>query len=537
MVGSQWLESRISRRSLLLGAAATVITGFIDACTYTKQDSANRGVHAMESNVKIEINPKDVNRDFLRTLLGEGLIFGFSYMWDEKNKRIWPGLMEKIKDLNADFFGHLGGPGVWVHDYHWKNCIGPMEKRKDPTPRFHAFDTMNGLVGTHEYGLMLEEYRNETGRNILGSIQVNVMTGTAEEAADWVEYMNGSPRTKWGAVRADNGHRDPFNVQYWELGNQPHFTFANVGRLTGVEYSKRVREFTTKMKQRDPTMKVTAYLPFFAFDGTPAEGMKLGSAIPDVPGEPGSDGPTWTQLVLKEAGNIIDALDFHWYGAATTRAHGYEYIMSSVYEGLLPNIERARAMVQRDAPSDEARERLSRFVCPEYGAISGNGPFEETATAIYGAVANSRLLHFFLTLDDLLYAARFGLFAPYPEPKMIREVRPAYAALYGRLDGTDFIGTAVYMMKLLWAKAYQQKIIATKTANIPTFSTGVPVLDVTAMRSSDGKGLNLVLTNAGMEMLHPTVALREFKPKPTGKLLVVSGDLKDDNRWESRSKV
>jgi hypothetical protein len=146
-------------------------------------------------------------------------------------------------------------------------------------------------------------------------------------------------------------------------------------------------------------------------------------------------------------------------------------------------------------------------------------------------------MHFFLTLDDLLYAARFGLFAPYPDPHMIREVRTPYAALHGRLDGSDFIGTAVYMMKLLWAKAYQQKIIATKTANIPTFSTGVPVLDVTAMRSSDGRGLSLVLTNAGMERLHPTIALREFKPKPSGKLLIVSGDLKDDNRWESRSRV
>jgi hypothetical protein len=242
-------------------------------------------------------------------------------------------------------------------------------------------------------------------------------------------------------------------------------------------------------------------------------------------------------LVLKEAGNIIDALDFHWYGAATTRAHGYEYIMSSAYEGLLPNIERARGLVQQYAPSDEARERLSKFVCPEYGAISGNGPFEETATAIYGAVANSRLMHFFLTLDDVLYAARFGLFAPYPEPPMIREVRTAYAALHGRSDGSDFIGTAVYMMKLLWAKAYQRKIVATEAADIPTFSTGVPVLDVTAMRSTDGKALNLVLTNAGMAKLHPTIVLREFKPKSRGKLLVVSGDLKDDNRWETRSKV
>ena len=485
----------------------------------------------------IDIDPKVVQREFKRTLLGEGLIMGFSHMWDEKNQRMWPGLMEKILDLDADFFGHLGGPGVWVHDYHWKNCIGPMEKRKDPTPRFHHFDQMNGLVGTHEYGLMLESYRRAIDREVIGSIQVNIMTGTAKEAADWVEYMNGSPKSKWGSVRVDQGHRKPFNVQYWELGNQPHFTFANVGRLTGVEYSKRVREFTTIMKQRDPTIKVTAYLPFFGFDGTIPEAMKLGSAIDGVPGERGKDKPTWTELVLKEAGEIIDALDWHWYGAANTRVHNYEYVMSSAYQGLLPNIQRAREVVNQSALSDEARERLSRFVCPEYGAISNNSPIAETATALYGAVANSRLMHLFLTLDDLDYAARFGLFAPYPEPPLVNEVRTPYMALFGRTDGSDFLGTAIYQMKLLWAKAYLPKVVSADVKNTPVYSTGVPVLDVTALRSNNGQSLNLVLTNTGKVPIQPQIELKDFKPDPDARQLSISGDLHDDNRWDSRTKI
>jgi len=458
-------------------------------------------------------------------------------MWDEKNQRMWPGLLEKVLDLKSDFFGHLGGPGIWVHDYHWKNVIGPMEKRTDPTPRFHGFDAINGKAGTHEYGLMLEEVRHATGRDIIGSIQVNIMTGTPEEAADWVEYMNGSPKTKWGGVRADNGHRDPFRVQYWELGNQPHYTFFNVGRLTGVEYAQRVRAFTRTMKQRDPSIKVTAYLPFFAFDGTVEEALKIGTAIEDVPGDPGSNGPTWTQLVLKEAGHIIDALDYHWYGAVNSRAMNYEFVMTSAYKGLLPNIERARAMVQEYAPSDEARERLRSFVCPEYGGLSNNGPIHETATAVYGAVANSRLLHLFFSLDDLGYAARFGLFAPYPEPRMAREMRIPYAAIHGRADGSDFMGTAVYEMKRLWARAHLPQIVTAEMMGGPHFSNGISVLDVTAMASEDGRSLSLVMTNTGLQELHPTITIEGFKPASTAKHLLVGGDLNDDNRWETRNKV
>jgi len=527
------IRKDISRRTFLAGAAAAAVTGLLGpSFNLVKGDNPLSNI-----NLKIRVRAREVKRIFLRSLLGEGLIMGFAYMWDEKNQRMWPGLMEKILALKSDFFGHLGGPGIWVHDYHWKNVIGPMEKRTDPTPRFHGFDAINGRVGTHEYGLMLEECRQTTGRDILGSIQVNIMTGTPEEAADWVEYMNGSPRTRWGAVRAENGRREPFRVQYWELGNQPHYTFFNIGRLTGIEYAKRVRTFTQAMKQRDPSIKVTAYLPFFAFDGTVEEALKIGTAIEDVPGEPGSSGPTWTEIVLKEAGHVIDALDYHWYGAVNSRAMDYEFVMTSAYKGLLPNIERARDMVQKYAPSNEARERLSTFVCPEYGGLSNNGPIHETATAVYGAVANSRLLHVFFSLDDLSYAARFGLFAPYPEPGMIREMRTPYAAIHGRPDGSDFLGTAVYEMKRLWAKAHQDRIVSTEAVDVPTFSNGVPVLDVTAMRSENGRSLSLVMTNTGLKELHPTIMVEGFKPALTAKQLLVGGDLNDDNRWETRNKV
>jgi alpha-L-arabinofuranosidase len=526
-------QAGIHRRTLLIGAAATALTTVIGAPFH----SVNGDKQRPESDLNILIQAKKVKRKFLRTLLGEGLIMGFGCMWDEKNQRLWPGLMEKILPLKSDFFGHFGGPGIWVHDYHWKKVIGPLEKRTDPTPRFHGLDSINGLVGTHEYGLMLEEYRQATGRDILGSVQVNIMTGTPEEAADWVEYMNGSPNSKWGGVRAENGRRAPFRVQYWELGNQPHYTFFDVGRLTGVEYAKRVRAFTTVMKQRDPSIKVTAYLPFFAFDGSVEEALKIGTAIEDIPGGPGSSRLTWIRLVLQEAGDIIDALDYHWYGAVNSRAVSYEFIMSSAFKGLLPNIERARAMVRRYAPTDEARERLSTFVCPEYGGLSNNPPGAETGTALFGAVASSRLLHLFFSRDDLRYAARFGLFAPYPEPRMPYEMRIPYPAIYGRADGSDFMGTAMYAMKRLWALAHLPKIITSDVTGAPTFSNGVSVLDLTAMSSVDGQALSLVLTNTGQKELRPNIVIEDFKPSPQARYLVVGGGLNDDNRWETRNQV
>ena len=54
------------------------------------------------------------------------------------------------------------------------------------------------------------------------SITVNVegRNATADEAAAWVEYCNGSPLSKSGSIRAANGNPQPFHVKFWEIGGE-----------------------------------------------------------------------------------------------------------------------------------------------------------------------------------------------------------------------------------------------------------------------------------------------------------------------------
>jgi alpha-L-arabinofuranosidase len=92
-------------------------------------------------------------------------------------------------------------------------------------------------------------------------------------------------------------------------------------------------------------------------------------------------------------------------------------------------------------------------------------------------------------------------------------------------------------MKRLWAKAQLERIVSTETVDGPIFSNGIPVLDVTAMRSENGHSLSLVMTNTGLKELHPTIMIENFNPAPTATQLLVGGDLNDDNRWETRNKV
>ena len=82
-------------------------------------------------------------------------------------------------------------------------------------------------VGPDEFGRLLEQ----TGA--AGTITVNFATGTAQEAAAFVAYMT-APESKhpssdptdpsyWAALRARNGHPAPYDVPYWEVGNEQVF--------------------------------------------------------------------------------------------------------------------------------------------------------------------------------------------------------------------------------------------------------------------------------------------------------------------------
>ena len=86
---------------------------------------------------------------------------------------------------------------VWVN-LSWKN---------EPEP---------GDIGTDEFVAFCRRVGAEP------SITVNVegRGATAEEAAAWVEYCNGPATSRYGAMRAANGHPEPYRVKYWELGNE-----------------------------------------------------------------------------------------------------------------------------------------------------------------------------------------------------------------------------------------------------------------------------------------------------------------------------
>lgn len=141
--------------------------------------------------------------------------------------------------------------GNFVSGYHWKDGVGPVEKR--PVRANPAWpDVVEwGHVGTDEWLTLCELVGAEP------LICVNAGDGTAAEARQWVEYCNGPAASEMGKLRAANGRERPWNVRLWEVGNELYGGWQ-IGHVDAAGYAKRYLEFAAAMKRADAAIDLVA---------------------------------------------------------------------------------------------------------------------------------------------------------------------------------------------------------------------------------------------------------------------------------------
>ncbi|HKR27068.1 MAG TPA: alpha-L-arabinofuranosidase A, partial [Acidobacteriaceae bacterium] len=69
-----------------------------------------------------------------------------------------------------------------------------------------------------------------------------------------IEYVTGGTDTKWGAVRAQDGHPAPFHLRYVEIGNEDQFDKSG-------SYGGRYEQFYKAIKAKYPDLQLIATTP------------------------------------------------------------------------------------------------------------------------------------------------------------------------------------------------------------------------------------------------------------------------------------
>jgi alpha-N-arabinofuranosidase len=137
--------------------------------------------------------------------------------------------------------------GCFADEYHWRNGIGPADKR-----RAGRNPNWGGVVEPNTFGT--DEFMDFVGQ--IGAdayISANVGSGTRQESAEWLEYLT-AEQTALGDERAANGHKAPYKVAFWGIGNESWGCGGSMSAEHYVEqlkmYSRYSRNYNTTQTMR-----------------------------------------------------------------------------------------------------------------------------------------------------------------------------------------------------------------------------------------------------------------------------------------------
>lgn len=180
-------------------------------------------------------------------------------------------LAQALCDIKPGVFRFPGGCIVEGTDlnsrYQWKNSVGPVENRPLNENRWHYtfshrlypdYFQSYGL-GFYEFFLLSEDMGAEPlpvlsvglacqfqNKEAHAHVPVDNLQEYIQDALDLIEFANGSTDTKWGKLRADMGHPEPFNMKFIGIGNEQW----------GPEYPERLAPFIDAIRKAYPEIKI-----------------------------------------------------------------------------------------------------------------------------------------------------------------------------------------------------------------------------------------------------------------------------------------
>lgn len=175
-------------------------------------------------------------------------------------------LMEMMAEMHPKFLRFPGGNYLegnnFANRFDWKQTIGnPDERPGHQSP--WGYRSTDGL-GLLEFCQWAEDVG---GKPVVGVFAGYVLSGDhldgdyikpfIQDALDEIEYIMGDASTKWGAVRARDGHPEPFQLHYVEIGNEDFFDRSG-------SYPNRFKMFYDAIKARYPQLQIISTVGYDA---------------------------------------------------------------------------------------------------------------------------------------------------------------------------------------------------------------------------------------------------------------------------------
>ena len=361
--------------------------------------------------------------------------------------------------------------GCFADEYHWKDGIGPRDKRPKMINTHWGDVVENNAFGTHEFFDLCEQLGCEP--YICG----NVGSGTPQEMMEWIEYITSDADSPMANLRRQNGREKPWKLKYLAVGNE---SWGCGGNMRPEFYADNYRRYNTFVKN---------------YPGNRIQRFACGPNAADY---------NWTEVLMSLAGRQMNGLSLHYYTISSGRwnnkgpATGFT---EEQWHGTLQHTLRMNEMITRHAAIMDKHDPQKRvgLIVDEWGDWYDVEPG-----------TNPGFLYQQNTLRDALVAGiNLNIFHQHCDRVTMANIAQMVNVLQAMIltDKEKLVLTPTYYVFEMY-KVHQDATYLPVDITTPDYRLGtnaVPSVHASASRDQSGR-IHLSLVNLDPERANPASA-------------------------------
>jgi alpha-L-arabinofuranosidase len=469
------------------------------------------GASALAADIKLVVNADQPGPVIHRNIygqfaehLGTGIYEGMWVGPESKipNVRGWrKDVVAALKELKVPLVRWPGG--CFADEYHWREGIGPRSKRPVKVNSNWGGVPEDNAVGTHEFFDLVEQIGAEA------YVNGNLGTGSAQEMAEWVEYMTAEGKSSLAELRRKNGRDKPFRLHYFAVGNE---AWGCGGNMRPEYYADQYRQVATFLKTPDHNR------PIFIASG--GNGMQT----------------EWTEALSKGV-HSVNAISHHAYTLPTGQwekkgsAVGFP---ESEWVSTLGNVQQIEEMIKVNKAVLDKNDPSKKigFYFDEWGSWYDPDPGSNP-----GFLVQRNTLR-----DALLAALHFNVFHAHADRVQMTNIAQMVNVLQAMIltSKDKLVLTPTYHAFAMYTPFQDATSVPAKIENNPVYKVdkfSMPTLSATAARGKDGKlYIGLVNSNAN-QPAELTLQVGANAPKAVKGKLLTAGAMDAQNELGKPAQV
>jgi alpha-N-arabinofuranosidase len=395
-------------------------------------------------------------------------------------------VLAALKDLNIPVLRWPGG--CFADEYHWRDGIGPREKRPAMINTNWGGVVENNHFGTHEFMDLVDQLGTDA------YITGNVGSGTPQEMMEWIEYLTSDAVSPMANLRRQNGREKAWRLAYFGIGNEP---WGCGGNMRAEYYADEYRRYNTFIKDYDRAK--------------PVYRIAAGANSSDT---------NWTDVLMTMAGRRMNGLSLHYYTLPTgnwgKKGSATAFDEAAWFATLSRTLVMDERIARHDAIMDKTdpQKRVSLIV-DEWGTWYDVEPGTEP-----GFLFQQNTLR-----DAVVAALNFHIFHKHADRVAMANIAQTVNVLQAMIltDKEKMLRTPTYWVFEMF-KVHQGGTFLPIEVTSPDYAFGndrIPALSASATRAADGKTVHLsFVSTSPRQPITLTVALSGVAPtRATGRVL------------------